>query len=86
MMRFFLSISLLVMNISWSMASANPEADSKQAAKAIMNGVYESFIKIIPYVYSDQSSIDALKKDPVKKAELIKNLTDISDFFKGVTT
>lgn len=57
--------------------------DSKVQAKAIMGGVYGSFVKVIPYVYSDENSIEILKKDPIKKADLIKNLTDISEFFKS---
>lgn len=56
---------------------------AKSEAKNIMDGVYGSFIKIIPYIYSDEAKIDSLKKDPAQKSELIKNLTDISEFFKS---
>ena len=51
-------------------------------AKAVMGSVYESFVKIIPYVYADKSSVDSMS---IKKnqEELIANLTDISNLFKG---
>lgn len=57
--------------------------DSKMQAKAIMNGVYGSFVKVIPYVYSDDDTIAILRKDPARKAELLKNLADLSTFFKN---
>lgn len=57
--------------------------ESKVETKAIMNGVYESFVKVIPYVYSDDDTIAVLKKDSAKKAELLKNLADISEYFKN---
>jgi hypothetical protein len=51
-------------------------------AKAVMGSVYESFVKIIPYVYADKANYEALN---VKKNqdELISNLTEISNLFKG---
>ncbi len=82
-----MKILLLTLVLSFNTAMANTDAvandDSKIQAKAIMGGVYESFVKVIPYVYSGENSVEILKKDPAKKAELIKNLTDISDFFKS---
>lgn len=57
--------------------------DSKTQAKAIMGGVYESFVKVIPYVYSDEDTIATLRKNPAKKAELLKDLTNLSEFFKS---
>ncbi len=59
------------------------EEDSQAQAKAIMGNVYDSFLKVIPYVYSDKTDGDMLKKNPSKKAELIKDLSDISDFFQS---
>lgn len=82
-----MKLLLQILVLSFNTANANTDAvtndDSKVQAKAIMSGVYESFIKVIPYVYSDENSIEVLKKDPAKKTELIKNLTDISEFFKS---
>lgn len=82
-----MKLLLQILVLSFNTANANPDAiandDSKDQAKAIMSGVYESFVKVIPYVYSDENSILGLKKDPSKKAELLKNLTDISEFFKS---
>jgi hypothetical protein len=55
----------------------------KTEAKIIMDGVYDSFVKIAPYVYSDEKKMDSLIGNPTQKNSLIKNLTDISDFFKS---
>lgn len=57
--------------------------DSKLQAKAVMDGIYGAFVKVIPYVYSDEDSMDILKKNAGKKDELIKNLVDISEFFQS---
>jgi hypothetical protein len=57
--------------------------DSKEQAKAVMTGIYESFIKVVPYVYSDENSMEVLKKDAKKKDELIQNLTNLSTFFQS---
>ena len=59
------------------------EEDAQAQTRAIMGNVYDSFLKVIPYVYSDNTSGDILKKDPKKKAELLKDLTDISEFFQN---
>ena len=64
-------------------ATTTTNDDSKTQAKAIMGGVYESFVKVIPYVYSDEDTIAILKKDPAKKADLLKDLTHLSEFFKS---
>ncbi len=61
------------------------EEDSKIQAKAVMDGVYSSFLKVVPYLYSDENSILELKTDQAKKRELLKNLTDLSDFFKSAS-
>lgn len=55
----------------------------KSEAKAIMDDVYDSFVKIAPYVYSDEKKLEALSNSPALKTNLIKNLTDISDYFKS---
>ena len=57
--------------------------DTKTEARAIMDGVYESFIKVIPYVYSDEKYLESMRSDGGQKDKLLKNLTDISDFFKS---
>ena len=56
---------------------------SQTDAKNLMDDVYGSFLKIIPYVYSDEKKLASLKTDNAQKNELIKNLTDISGFFKS---
>ena len=59
--------------------------DTKTEARAIMNGVYESFIKIIPYVYSAEKYLESLRTDGGQKDKLLKNLTDISIFFQNAS-
>ncbi|MBC7540736.1 MAG: hypothetical protein H7281_18090 [Bacteriovorax sp.] len=56
--------------------------EDKAQAKAVMNNVYDSFVKIIPYVYGDKNALDSLKSSWSQK-ELINNLTDISNAFKS---
>ena len=50
-------------------------------AKAVMNQVYESFIKIVPYIYSDKLIFDHHKKS--SEEELTKNLVEIQKAFNG---
>ncbi len=73
---------ILIMALAFS-TNAMAAADTKTEAKAIMDGVYESFVKVIPYVYSDEQTGAAISKNSPQKIELLKNLTDISDFFKS---
>jgi hypothetical protein len=58
-------------------------AQEKNEPKAIMDGVYDSFIKVVPYVYSDEKRLEILRTDPGQKERLLKNLTDISIYFKN---
>lgn len=58
-------------------------ADTKTEAKQIMDGVYESFVKVVPYVYSDEKKLEGLRTNADQKENLLKNLTDISEFFKS---
>lgn len=59
-----------------------PKPEDVVAAKVVMNNVYDSFVKIIPYVYADRNASDLLK-DAGNQRELIKNLTEISQAFQG---
>ncbi len=59
-------------------------AEDTAIAKAVMNNVYDSFVKIIPYVYADKNASDLLK-DSSNQKDLIKNLTEISNSFKSVS-
>lgn len=54
-------------------------------AKAVMSNVYDSYLKIIPYIYSTDNKYSSLKikKDKKEKEELIKNLTDLSVYFQS---
>nr|BDT28327.1 hypothetical protein BHI3_17930 [Bacteriovorax sp. HI3] len=84
-MKGTLILALLFLSTSFAQASAelSKEDETKIQAKAVMGGVYETFIKVIPYVYSDEESLLILKKDPKAKEELLKNLGDLSTFFKS---
>jgi hypothetical protein len=82
----FLLLNCLVSGVfAQSTVDVKSEEDQKLEAKAIMTGVYDSFLKIVPYVYSDANEGDVLKKNAAKKEELLKNLGDISEFFKSAT-
>lgn len=59
------------------------EEEARLEARALMDGVYESFLKVIPYVYSDEKGGELLVKNTPQKNDLLKNLSDISEFFKG---
>ncbi|MBY0415004.1 MAG: hypothetical protein K2Q18_12615 [Bdellovibrionales bacterium] len=83
MLKYFMFLSLFIPNIAFTKSTVVDDEVSKLAAKAVMDGVYESFQKVIPYVYSDSDTLDLLKKDPKKKEELLKNLNDLSTFFKS---
>jgi|GEM_PF-461000 len=50
-------------------------------AKAVMNQVYESFVKIIPYIYSDKLIFEG--KDKKKQDELLNNMNELSVAFKN---
>lgn len=78
MSKKFLLLSILMYQSHFVMA-----ADSKTEARAIMDGVYESFVKVVPYVYSDEKKIESLRNDPDQRQKLLMNLTDISEFFKS---
>jgi tetratricopeptide (TPR) repeat protein len=63
--------------------SAEPEiAPAEAQAKAVMSNVYDSYVKIIPYAYSTKNIFGEFKNKK-EKAELLKNLTDLSQFFKS---
>lgn len=78
-----MSKKLLLLSLCLFQIGTGFAADTKTEAKAIMDGVYESFVKVIPYVYSDQKQMEVLGTDAGKKENLLKNLTDISEFFKS---
>lgn len=81
-MKFLVLIILCTINIGQAATDVKDET-SKDQAKAVMNGVYGSFLKVVPYLYSDENSIEALKRDKLKKDELLKNLDDLSVFFQS---
>ncbi len=81
-MTRFLFLLFLISHISFA-AEAKKGSSETTSARAIMDGVYDSFVKVIPYVYSDESRGGMMLKDSQQKVELLKNLTDISDYFKS---
>ncbi|MBC7428750.1 MAG: hypothetical protein H7336_09085 [Bacteriovorax sp.] len=74
--------ALFILAVLFSSQVIATEAQNKSEAKKIMDGVYGAFIKIIPYVYSDEKKLENLRQDASQKNNLLKNLTDISGFFK----
>jgi hypothetical protein len=58
-----------------------PITQDELEAKAVMNQVYESFIKLIPYIYSDKLILEG--KDKKVQDEITLNLTDLQKAFKN---
>lgn len=57
---------------------------SQAQAKAVMSNVYDSYVKLIPYIYSSTNRLsDFKKRKKEEKEELLKNLTDLSQVFKS---
>jgi hypothetical protein len=80
---FFFILFLLCSVATYSQTSVSTSAPvGEKKAKEVMNNIYDSFVKIIPYVYSEKNGLDYLK-DSANQRELIKSLTDISNAFKG---
>jgi len=75
-----LVLAMAIPSLSFSIAP------SEQQAKAVMSNVYDSYVKIIPYIYSSTYKLNDFKNKKQKekeKEELIKNLTDLSQLFKS---
>jgi hypothetical protein len=77
-MKFIIFLTLL---LSVGPSFGEDVAPDQLEAKAVMNQVYESFLKIVPYIYSDKLSFDHNKKS--SEEELVKDLTEIAKAFKG---
>lgn len=79
-MKILLLGAFLVSSLNAADKAAEP---TPSEAKIVMDRVHESFVKIIPYVYSEKLLADlAVKKNESKKEEVIYTLNDISNFFK----
>lgn len=80
MIVFFVTCSSL---IGANLIAAEKSVPQDQAqAKAVMSNVYDSYVKIIPYAYSSKNLCTDLKNKK-EKEELLKNLNDLSVFFKS---
>ena len=76
MKLFFLILTIFFTNFVQALDLPKEQAETKIA----MNQIYDSFVKIIPYVYSDKLIFDQIPKN--NSDELIKNLEDIKKVFK----
>lgn len=72
---------LLIFLFANSFALAQDITAEQLEAKAVMNQVYEAFIKVVPYIYTDKLIFDHNKKS--SEEELTKNLLEIQKAFKG---
>jgi hypothetical protein len=78
--KICISFGLIVLSASAVSIDFFPE-DSRAEAKTVMKNVYESYVKIIPYIYSSEKVMDiSINED--EKVKLINNLTDLSKYFK----
>lgn len=75
-------LRVFVFSISFSSLAVDffPE-DTQGHAKIIMNEVYDSYVKIIPFVYSPEKVL-RVSTDVKEKNELLVNLTNLSKSFK----
>lgn len=76
---------LLVPQVSFATRGGMDESKEiaqQEQAKAVMSNVYGAYTKLLPYIYSTNPQISAPKMKKGKE-DLIKNLTDLSDFFKS---
>lgn len=77
-MKFFLLCSVFILT-SFSAFSIE---ESQLQAKAVMADVYESYVKIIPYIYSPEKLMSG-SSDTNVKLDLIVNLINLSKAFKN---
>lgn len=63
------------------MESSREEIEQEQA-KAVMSNVYDSYTKLLPFIYSTNPQLSSPKLKQ-NKGDLIKNLTDLSETFKS---
>ena len=64
------------------------ENEQQGQARAVMDNVYDSYVKLIPYIYSTQNNLNGLQVSSnqtkkKEKDELLKNLNDLSLAFRG---
>lgn len=78
---FFIIMAFIGINVPISFALE--QNDQQAQAKAVMGKVYDSYVKIIPYAYSTNYKFKEFGNNKNEKAELLKNLTDLSQFFKS---
>jgi hypothetical protein len=79
--NLFLCLVIFGSISSTAFSIESDESIAQGQAKAVMNNVYDSYLKIIPYAYSVNKSISF--KNKKEKEELLKNLTDLTQFFKS---
>ncbi|MDO9184325.1 MAG: hypothetical protein Q7U04_18060, partial [Bacteriovorax sp.] len=77
----FVSLIFCLIFYSTPIFSSDVQIAEEAQAKAVMGNVYEAYVKIIPYAYSSSNKLNSFKNKKDKE-ELLKNLTDLSQFFK----
>ncbi len=76
MKKIIFAVCLLISSIAFS----NPDS-SEIEAKRVMHQVYESYVKLIPYIYSDRLITNSNDKKMLE--ELNAHLLDLQKAFKG---
>ena len=75
-------IGFIVFTMFTTVLYADTSSNAEEQAKAVMNNVYDSYVKILPYVYSKNNKLNELKNKK-EKQELLNSLSDLSLFFKN---
>jgi hypothetical protein len=76
MQKLFISICLLLSSIAYSNSDKN-----EIEAKRVMHQVYESYVKLIPFIYTDKLITNSNDKKMLE--ELNAHLLDLQKAFKG---
>lgn len=74
--HFKMKISIVGFVMALGMVHAQPLTENERETKAVMNQVYESFINIVPFIYSN------VELDKKNSDVLLGHLNNISDAFK----
>jgi hypothetical protein len=84
-MKIIILMFIIFSNVVLGNTKTQTDDESKNQAKQIMDGVYNSFLNVIPYLYSDENTILDIKVDKARRDKLLKDLNILSDFFKSAT-
>ena len=88
--KFLKLVFLTILSLGLNLSLVFAEEVNQAQAKAVMSNIYDSYVKLIPYIYSTNNRLNKFTvknrnnpEDKKEKEELLKNLNDLSTYFKG---